>query len=88
MTMRTKYLTSLVRHKKGEEWELAFDDVLITFSEDSEFLNEMTYWLEKRLLAYPPELWDYWTVVCEQEGIWRHVDNLPSGFERRSLGRG
>lgn len=76
---QTKYLTALVRHKGGPDWEAAFADVAISFAGEAEFWSGMGEWLERRLLAYPPEMWDYWTTFCEQPGAWRGVPNLPPG---------
>lgn len=75
----TKYLTTLVRHKTGQDWETAFDDVPITFSGEAQFWSLMTGWLDRRVQAYPPQMWDYWTTVCEQPGTWRSVPHLPAG---------
>jgi hypothetical protein len=81
---KTAFLTSLVRYKGSHDWEVAFADVPITYTSEIDRLHGMAGWVERRILSYPPEQWEYWTTLCKREADWRSVKHLPAGFDPSS----
>jgi len=61
----TKFLTILVKHKRGDEWETAVLDALLTFRSEADLWAQLGEWASRRVFAYEPETWLCRTILSD-----------------------